>query len=146
MSQHDRLALRKTAPDAMTALTAVEAGLGEGPLDPMIRHLVKLRVSQINGCAYCVDMHLGEARKDGETQGRLDRLVVWRNVDDFSEGERAALAWAEALTTHRRDGLAELHDRLTRHFSVEEIAALTITTSMINHWNRLMVASHHATF
>lgn len=146
MSQHDRLNLKKTAPQALQALGRVETLLGEGPLDPQLRHLVKLRVSQINGCAFCVDMHLREARGDGEDQARLDRLVIWRNVDCFTPAERAALAWAEAMTTHRGDDLETLHGELSRHFSAEEIAALTTGVVMINGWNRLQVASHHATF
>lgn len=146
MSQHDRLNLRKTAPAAIEGLGRVEALLGEGPLDAGLRHLVKLRVSQINGCAFCVDMHLREARTDGEEQLRLDRLAIWRNAEGFSPAERAALAWAEALTDRRGDDLEALHGELARHFEPDAIAALTASTAMINTWNRLMVASHHARF
>lgn len=146
MSQHDRLNLKNTAPQVLQGLGQVEALLGAGPLDAGLRHLVKLRVSQINGCAYCVDMHTREAREDGERQPRLDRLAIWRNAEGFGEAERAALAWAEALTDRRGDDLEALHGALARHFSAEEIAALTAATVMINGWNRLMVASHHARF
>ncbi|SMF01797.1 alkylhydroperoxidase AhpD family core domain-containing protein [Tistlia consotensis] len=146
MSQHDRLQLAKSAPEAMKGLVAVESVLAAGPLDAGLRHLVKLRVSQINGCAHCVDMHLREARQDGESQPRLDRLVVWRNVEDFTPAERAALAWAEALTTRLGEDLDSLHAALSEHFGAEEIAALTASVTMINGWNRLMVASLHARF
>lgn len=146
MSGHDRLQLRKSAPKIMEGLGRVESLLEEAPLDARLRHLVKLRVSQINGCAFCVDMHLREARADGEEQVRLDRLAIWRNAEGFGAEERAALAWAEALTTHRADDLEALHAELARHFDAAQIAALTAVTVMINNWNRLMVASHHASF
>lgn len=146
MSGHDRLQLRKTAPEAMEALGRVEALLAKAPIDARLRHLVKLRVSQINGCAFCVDMHLREARADGEDQTRLDRLVIWRNAEGFDPAERAALAWAEALTTHRGDDLDALHDALARHYDAPQVGALTASVVMINGWNRLMVASHHGSF
>ena len=144
MTQHRTHIMRDPG---VAGLEKVEAGLQDNGLPPLLRHLVKLRVSQINGCAFCVDMHTREAREDGETNQRLDRLVVWRNVRDFSPAEMSALAWAEALTT-RGDGadLAALHDQLAGHFSHDDIAALTMTTVMINSWNRLQVATHHGNF
>ncbi len=147
MSAHDRLSLQQTAGPVLQALGQVESLLGEGPLDPLLRHLVKLRASQVNGCAFCVDMHLREARADGESQARLDRLVVWRQVGDYTPAERAALAWTEALTTRGQgEPLAPLHDELARHFDAAAIAALTAQVVMINGWNRLMAASHNDRF
>lgn len=124
-------------------MAKTEEALGASPLDPMIRHLVKLRVSQINGCAFCVDMHLKEARDDGEDQTRLDHVVIWREVDGFTPAERAALDWAELLTlvtqTRSLDGA---YQALEAHFSEEKIRALTYSVIMINAWNRLQVAAH----
>jgi AhpD family alkylhydroperoxidase len=143
MTTFDRIDLQGNAGRAVQELIGVEKLLSAAGLPPSLRHLVKLRASQINGCAFCVDMHLREARQDGETADRLDRLVVWRDVDDYTVQERAALDWTEALT--RLDAphdLAPLHTELARHFSGPEIAALTISVAMINLWNRLMIASH----
>ena len=143
MSAFDRLKLHSHATDAMRTLAGVEDILAQSTLDPLLRHLIKLRASQINGCAFCVTMHLAEAREDAESEERLDHLVVWREVALFSAAERAALAWTEALS--RLDApadLGRLHEALSRHFGEAEIAALTTAIGMINLWNRLMVASH----
>ena len=143
MLQTNAFDYQRQIPEIMKAMIASEQAIAASGLDPVLRHLVKLRASQMNGCAFCVKMHLGEARKDGETQERLDRLVVWRHVDDFSEREKAALAWTEALT--ELDSAAdhtEPKQHLARSFSDQEIAALTATIAMINLWNRMMVATH----
>ncbi|MPZ12365.1 MAG: carboxymuconolactone decarboxylase family protein [Kiloniellaceae bacterium] len=143
MLQTNAFDYRQQIPEIMKALVAAETTIAAGDLDPMLRHLVKLRASQINGCAFCVKMHLAEARKDGETNDRLDRVIVWQHVDDFSEREKAALAWTEALTflDHGADHSA-VKQRLAQFFSDPQIAALTACIAMINLWNRLMVASH----
>jgi uncharacterized peroxidase-related enzyme len=143
MLQTNAFDYRQQIPEVMKALVAAETTIAEGDLDPMLRHLVKLRASQINGCAFCVKMHLAEARKDGETNERLDRVIVWQHVDDFNEREKAALAWTEALTSldHRADHTA-VKQRLAQLFSDPQIAALTACIAMINLWNRLMVATH----
>lgn len=125
------------------ALVAVEEKLAEAGIDPLIKHLVKLRASQINGCAFCVDMHTREARNDGETNTRLDRLIVWRHVSDFSAAEKAALAWAEALTVVKEETNYEaLRAELFSHYSEQEISVLTSVIAMINLWNRLQVSKH----
>ena len=145
MTANDRLSLPRHAGRAMQALADVETVLDGAGLAPALRHLVLLRASQINGCAFCVDMHTRDARRDGETSARLDHLVVWRDVDHFTAGERAAFAWTEALT--RLDppqNLDALRAELARHFDDSEIAALTIMVGMINLWNRLNIASHGA--
>lgn len=112
-------------------------------LDRRLHHLVVLRASQMNGCAFCVKMHTKEARQDHETDERLDRLIVWRHVDDFSDAEKAAFAWTEALTTLKEDTeYGPLRARLRKHYTEEEIAALTATVAMINVWNRLQVSQH----
>lgn len=130
-------------PDVIPALLKVRETLDGHGLDKKLHHLVHLRASQINGCAFCVKMHLREAREDGETQDRLDRLVVWAHVNDFSEAEKAALAWTEALTAldHQTD-YASLRGRLRESFSDKEIGALTATIGMINLWNRIQVSAH----
>ncbi len=129
--------------DIIKALQGVPSVLEKQSLERKLRHLVHLRASQINGCAFCVKMHTRETREDDETNERLDRLIVWRHVDDFDERERAALAWVEALT--RLDGDAEygpLRGFLREHFSDKEIGALTTEIAMINVWNRLQVSNH----
>lgn len=130
-------------PQIFELLGKVEAEVGSTPLDVGLRHLVKLRVSQINQCAYCVKMHALEARADGETDERLDRLVVWAQVSDFSAGEKAALAWAEALTVidHRTD-FGAMRAALRIHFDDVEITALTAAIAMINLWNRIQISRH----
>jgi len=147
MSQVNRIHIAKNFPAAMEAFVKVEAVLDASGFDPMLRHLVKLRVSQINGCVFCVNMHTTEARADGETNERLDHLVVWRDVDFYSDAEKAALAWAEALTSKGAGtDIDQLHGALAVHFSAEEIDALMLVVVMINTWNRLQVATHQQRF
>ncbi len=106
-------------------------------------HLVALRASQINQCAFCVKMHVREALQDGETQERIDRLIVWRHVSDFTEKEKAAFAWVEALTSLKNDGdNASLRSDLRQFFSEKELTLLTAKVAMINLWNRIQVANH----
>ena len=136
--RHDR-----EIPDVVAALVAVHRAIDSHGLDRTLHHLVVLRASQLNGCAFCVKMHLREAREGGETQDRLDRVIVWDHVDDFSGPEKAALAWTEALTVvDRRTDYGPLRARLRQHFSPAQIAALTATIGMINLWNRLQVSQH----
>ena len=143
MSQQDTIDFKGAAPDIYKALSRAEIAITRHGLDATLRHLVKLRASQMNGCAFCVKMHTAEARADGETNDRLDRLVVWRHVDDFSAAEKGALAWTEALTELRPDAdYGALRARLRQHFSDSEIAGLTATVAMINLWNRLQVSNH----
>ena len=143
MLQTNAFDYQKQIPETLKAWRGAEQAIAAEGLDPMLRHLVKLRASQINGCAFCVKMHLAEARQDGESSDRLDRLVVWPQVNDFNAREKAALAWTEALTyLDRGVDLTPLKQALKAHFSDHEIAALTATIAMINLWNRLMVATH----
>lgn len=133
----------KTIPDVIDALLKVHTAIDTHGLDRKLHHLVLLRASQINGCGFCVKMHTKEARDDGESNERLDRLVVWRHVDDFSPGERAALAWTEALTNlNEATDYAPLRAALREHFRENEISALTANIGMINLWNRLQVSGH----
>ena len=128
------------APDGIAALTAVEHYVQKSGLDPKLAALVKTRVSQINGCAYCLHMHTQEARKLGDTDTRLHLLDAWHESNLYSKRERAALAWAEALTdiktTHAPD---DVYDSARREFSEKELADLSIVIAMINAWNRLAI-------
>lgn len=122
----------------MIALESAVAKLG---LDPLLLDLVKLRASQINGCAYCVDVHTVDACAKGESERRLYAISVWRETPFFTPRERAALAWTEALTmistTHAPDGD---YDALVANFSEVERVDLTLAIGTINVWNRLAIA------
>ena len=130
--------LNRPAIDALA-----EIGKHVGSIDPKLRALVELRASQINGCAYCVDLHSVQARSHGETQQRLDCLPVWWECDFFDDSEQAAFRWAEALTdiahSHAPD---ELYQALTAHFSEQQIVDLTLIVATINAWNRIAIGHH----
>ena len=134
---------QREIPDLLQMFAAPDAAIAGHGVDPKLFHLVKLRASQINRCSFCVQMHAREARQDGETSERLDRLVVWDEVANFTPAEKAALAWTEALTVldHGRD-LAPLRAELRAHFSDRQIAALTAGVALINLWNRIGIAQH----
>ena len=126
----------------MQALAQVNPAIDALGLDRMLHHLVVLRASQINGCAHCVKMHTHDARKDGETNERLDRLVVWRHVDDYTPREKAALAFTEAMTRlDDQSVLPELRAALREHFTEQEVAALGADIAMINLWNRISISN-----
>ena len=129
------------APDLLKRMVDLDAAVKDSGFDHRLLHLVKLRASQINGCAYCVDMHVKEARTDGESEQRLHLISAWRESPLFSDRERAALAWTEALTLlpqSRADD--EFYEPLKQHFSDVEIVQLTVLIGVINTWNRLAVA------
>lgn len=131
------------SPKIYASFAQAQQAILDAGLTPLLHHLVVLRASQINGCAFCVKMHLAEARRDGESNERLDRLVVWRHVADFTPAEQAALAWTEALTLIKEDtDYGALRARLRAHFDDEQISTLTGTIAMINLWNRLQVSQH----
>ena len=130
-------------PEYYKMFEKVEIMLANEDFDVQLRHLVKLRASQINGCAFCVDMHTKEARRDGETNERLDRLVVWRHVEDYSEAEKAALAWTECLTViSDATDYGTARAALRSHYTDKQISVLTYIIVMINNWNRLQVSKH----
>ncbi|NQD95889.1 carboxymuconolactone decarboxylase family protein [Pseudomonas sp. CrR25] len=134
---------QNSIPDVLQVLGQVHVAMDAQGLDRQIHHLVQLRASQINQCAYCVKMHCREARDDGESHERLERLVVWRHCGDFSPRERAALAWTEALTVlDPKTDYATLRQHLREQFSEEEIGVLTATVAMINLWNRIQISRH----
>ena len=136
-----RLNYRQLLPDVLSAMLGLERVANDGLPDPRLLDLVKIRASQINGCAYCVRLHSGEARAQGETDERLDMVAVWREADCFGRAERAALAWCEALTLLPGSGAPDaLFEELRHHFTDEQIVALTLAIVAINGWNRLNVA------
>jgi AhpD family alkylhydroperoxidase len=129
------------APGAMKAMNALEAYVKSTDLERSLIELVKMRASQINGCAYCVDMHSKDARAAGETEQRLYALSVWRETPFYTERERAALEWTESLTliseTHVPD---ETFEYVRQHFTEKELADLTLAIVLINGWNRFGIA------
>ena len=135
-----RLNYRTVLAGAPKAMLGLERVANSGLDDPRLLNLIKIRASQINGCAYCVGLHAGEAREQGETDERLDMVAVWREAECFGRAERAALAWCEALTLLPGCGAPdELFDELARRFTPEQVVALTLAIVAINGWNRLNV-------
>ena len=136
-----RIDYRKFAQEPLKFLYEIEKYVAASGLDPQLLHLIKMRASQINGCAFCLDMHSLEARAAGETEQRLYTLDAWRETPFFSERERAALAWTEAVTrvgdTHVPD---EVFEEVKRQFSEKEIVDLTLALGMINLWNRMAIS------
>ena len=135
-----RMKYQSYAPDLMKQVYALNKAVEESGLEMSLLHLVKLRASQINGCSYCVEMHSREARRDGETEQRLYLVAAWKESPLFSERERAAFAWTEAVTLIADNGVSdELYARTLEHFSEEELVKLSVALGMINTWNRLCV-------
>ncbi|GMV45375.1 MAG: alkyl hydroperoxide reductase AhpD [Pseudomonadota bacterium] len=137
-----RLDYRTASPEALEAMLRVQMQVNRSGLEESLLELVKSRASQMNGCAWCLDMHTKDARAMGETEQRLYLLPVWREAPCYSERERAALAWTEALTD-----LASMHDvpdavyeQARRHFDAKALVDLTLAVITINGWNRLNVA------
>jgi AhpD family alkylhydroperoxidase len=136
-----RLDYAKLAPKVIEAMHAVEQYVRTSGLEPSLLELVKLRASQINGCAYCVDMHTKDARANGETEQRLYAVAVWKEAPFFTERERAALAWTEAITLVSRDQAPdEVYEEARRQFDERKLVDLTMAVIAINGWNRLAVS------
>jgi len=136
-----RIEYAKVAPMAMAAMYTLEQYVRQSGLNPSLLELVKLRASQINGCAYCVDMHTKDARARGETEQRLYAVAVWQETPFFTEQERAALAWTEAVTRVRRRHVPEgVYELVRRYFSEKELVDLTMAIIAINGWNRLAIS------
>ena len=136
-----RLDAQKAAPAAYQAMLALETHIRKSSrLEPSLVELIKLRASQINGCAYCIDMHTKDARAEGETEQRLYALNAWRETPFFTDRERAALAWTEAVTLisqgHAPD---EVYAEARERFTEEELVNLTMAIVAINSWNRLAI-------
>jgi AhpD family alkylhydroperoxidase len=139
---HPRIDIMKNAPGIYRAMTGLETYLHQSGLEIPLLHLIKLRASQINGCAYCIDMHWKDLRAVGENEQRLYGLDAWEESPYYTDRERAALAWTEAVTrvadTHVPD---EVYEEVKAQFSEKELADLTLAVATINAWNRLAIAS-----
>jgi alkylhydroperoxidase AhpD family core domain len=130
--------LAPAVPGKLIEATALVEGCG---LERRLLHLVNIRASQVNGCAFCLELHTREAREDGESENRLYALSAWDDSPLFSERERAALAWTEAVTHVSADRVSdEVWDRVRPHFEEAELAWLTYAVALINAWNRLAIA------
>lgn len=135
-----RLDYAKELPEATRAMSELERVVELSTLEPKLRELVKLRASQLNGCGFCTDMHTKDAEAIGETAQRLHLVAVWREAPVYTERERAALAWTEALTRLPETGAPdEVYAEVERLFSPAEQVALTLAIVAINGWNRLSV-------
>lgn len=135
-----RLNFFKANPEAMQAMTGIEQRIARSGLEKPLMELVRLRTSQINGCAYCLDVHTADARTGGEDERRLATLGVWRETPFFNDRERAALEWAEALTTVADARVPdEVWARVAPRFTAEEIVDLTLLVNAINAWNRFAI-------
>jgi AhpD family alkylhydroperoxidase len=137
-----RINLMNVNPGIMRAMLGLEKQVGKGGLDHKLLDLVRMRASQINGCAYCLDMHSKDARAAGETEQRLYGLNAWRETPYYSARERAALEWTEALTLVTKGHVPDdVYERVRQEFSEDELAHLSLAIVAINGWNRLNVAA-----
>ena len=132
----------KVAPGAYKAMLGLETYLHQSGLELPLLHLIKLRASQVNGCAYCIDMHWKDLRAIGETEQRLYGLDAWHESPYYTDRERAALTWTEAVT-RITDGHVpdQVYEEVRPHFSEKELADLTLAIATINAWNRLAISS-----
>lgn len=136
-----RLNYVKAAPEAYRAMSQLEHYVRNCGLEASLIELVKIRASQINGCAYCIDMHTKDARVAGESEQRIYLLSAWREAPFYNERERAALEWAEAVTLIAGDHVPdEVYERVKPHFTDEELVNLTLAVATINAWNRLAIS------
>lgn len=137
-----RLDTQNTAPGAIHAMLALESYIKKSSrLEPSLLELVRMRASQINGCAYCLDMHSKDARANGESEQRLYALNAWRETPFFTDRERAALAWTEAVTLIHQDHAPDsVYNEVKQRFTDEELVNLTLAIAAINSWNRLAIS------
>lgn len=136
-----RINYQEKAPGALKRMMGLEKYVADSDLEESLCELVKMRASQINGCAYCLDMHSKDARAAGETGQRLYALNAWRETDFYSERERAALAWTEELTEISGNEVSEqLYESVRKHFEEQELIALTMLVIAINGWNRIAIS------
>ena len=132
---------KRVAPNAVRVMRDLDNYVHQSGLEPSLLELVKVRASQINGCAYCIDMHTKDARAGGETEQRLYALPAWQETPFYTDREKAALLWAEVLTHLPNEDVAdEVYDLMCEQFSEKELVDLTMAVVAINGWNRLGVA------
>ncbi|WP_110947684.1 carboxymuconolactone decarboxylase family protein [Pseudomonas bohemica] len=135
-----RIAWAQISPEAYKAMAGLETALARSGLDNALLELIRLRASQLNGCAYCINMHANDARKAGETEARLQTLSVWEETEFFSDKEKVVLAWVESLTllpVHRAP--QHQYEALLAHYSETDVVNLTLAIATINAWNRFGV-------
>jgi len=136
-----RIGYAHAAPGALRAMYGLETYVQQCGLEPSLLELVKLRASQINGCAYCIDMHTKDARARGESEQRLYALVAWQEAPFYSERERAALLWTEAVTLVAEGHVPDaIYEQVRHAFTEEELVNLTMAVVAINGWNRLAIS------
>lgn len=136
-----RLNFFASGPDAIRAMGTLDQRVAHSDLEKPLVELVKLRISQINGCAFCIDRHTADARSAGEAERRLATLSAWRDTPFFSSREQAALAWSEALTRIAEDHVSDaLWERVQSEFTPTELVDLTLAINAINGWNRFAIA------
>jgi len=136
-----RIDVPKLAPESFKPLLEIGPYVRHSGLEPQLLNLVFLRASQINGCAYCIDMHTKDARAEGESEQRLYELDAWRETPFYTDRERAALAWTEAVTLISQTRVPdEVFEEAHRHFSDKELVALNMAVVAINGWNRINIA------
>jgi AhpD family alkylhydroperoxidase len=135
-----RIDYQQADPKALKGMMEIEKYMANSSLERSLYELVKMRASQINGCAFCIDMHSKDARAAGETEQRLYSLDAWRETPFYSERERAALEWTEAVTLISENHVSdELYNRVREHFDEQEIVTLSMAVVAINSWNRLAI-------
>lgn len=136
-----RLSSMENAQGALQAMFGLSGYLAKSPIEKKLLNLIYFRVSQINGCAYCLDMHSKDLRLAGETEQRLYTLPAWRDAPFYSERERAALLWTESLTVLQTEGVSdEIYERASKQFSESELVDLTMAVVTINGYNRMNIA------
>ena len=138
-----RVNIEKTKPEVYKAMFGLSMAISKSALSPIQKQLIKVRASQINSCAFCINMHTKEALKSGETQQRLFLLSAWKETTIFSEEERALLVMTEEVTLIHRNGLSDsTYQQAKQFFSEERIAEIILSIVMINAWNRIAVSTH----
>ena len=139
MSQ--RVNYNQQSPEIVHSLMEISKQLGKSEISQTLRDMVNIRASQMNGCAFCIDMHVKEARIHGERDLRVFHIQVWRESTLFNDQERAALEWTEAVTKLTEHGISdEIYNRVKEHFSEKQMSDLTLAIGLINQWNRLSIA------
>ncbi|KQS46070.1 MULTISPECIES: carboxymuconolactone decarboxylase family protein [Flavobacterium] len=139
-----RVNILKTAPEAYKAMMGLEKFLASTSLNPIHKELIKIRASQINGCAYCINMHTRDARKMGETEQRIYLLNAWRETQLYTEEEQAILAMTEEITLIQNHLSKATYDNARRLFDEEYIAAIIMMITTINAWNRIAISTEMA--
>jgi len=138
----DRISIKNLEPDAYKAMLGLEQYIRNSPISPLLLEMIKIRASQINGCAYCIDMHTQEALEIGETQRRIFALSAWKESPLFTEGERIVLQLTEEVTLISKDGVSDdTYDKVINAYGKNGLAQLIMQIIIINSWNRIAVST-----